>query len=68
MKSILKKTMGVLVILLFIPTINVGFEVILKPEPNYIDAITSGLMLTGLIAIGGVVGWYVGKFVAWCFN
>jgi hypothetical protein len=68
MKSILKKTMGVLVCLLFVPSINVGFEAVLKSEPNYTQAFTNGLILTTLIAIGAVVGWQVGRFIAWCFK
>jgi hypothetical protein len=68
MKSILKKTLGVLVCLLFVPAINVGFEAVLKSEPNYIQAFTQGLMLTVLIAIGAVIGWQLGKILAWCFS
>lgn len=68
MKSILKKALGVLICLTFLPTVSVVFELILSSNPNYTNAILYGFALTIIIALGAVVGWQVGKVIAWCFK
>jgi ABC-type sulfate transport system permease component len=67
MKSILKKTLGVLICLLFVPTLSVLLE-LTRQEPNYTEALKISFITMGLVAICTFVGWQVGKLVAWCFR
>lgn len=68
MKSILKKTLGVLTILLVGPLAAVIMNYLISVNPNPVEAIKHGLIIDLIIIIGFIFGWYVSKFVSWCFN
>ena len=68
MKSILKKTLGVLIAITFLLLISVTIDAIRNPNPNYLDAALSGLVITGIIVVASIIGWQVGKVIAWCFK
>ncbi len=68
MKSILKKTLGVLILITFLPLVSITFEAILIEKPNYLEAALNGLTMTGIIVVASIIGWQVGKVISWCFK
>jgi hypothetical protein len=68
MKSILKKTLGVLFLILIAPITAIITNYFISVEPDPITAIKHGMIINLIILTGIVFGIYAGNFVSWCFK
>ena len=68
MKSILKKTMGVLLLLSSAPIACTVVDLLISDTPDPVMAIQHGFVLGVLVLISFGIGWYIGKAVSWCFK
>jgi hypothetical protein len=66
-KIILKKTLGVLIIVFFTPAILLVFESF-SDTPDYYQTIKTGFVINIFFCVMAFLGWQVGRALAWCFN